>query len=125
VTLLEGRVRVLAPGASPLAMIMPGQQVQIASSGELLGAKPVELESVTAWQYGRIVLDDLPLSDALAVLNRYSRTQIVIHGALLHDRRISGVFRAGDVDTIALVLKRYFGLKEDSRSPEMIVLEQG
>jgi transmembrane sensor len=127
VTLIEGQVQVrtLAAGASRLPVLAPGQQLQIASDGQLLDEKPVELESVTAWQRGSIVLDDLPLTDALAVLNRYSATQIVIHGALLQDRRISGVFRAGDVDTEALVLKRYFGLKESSRSVSLIVLEQG
>jgi transmembrane sensor len=126
VTLLEGRVKVraLSPGSVQLATLAPGQQLQVSSAGQLLASKPVEVENVTAWQQGRVVLDDLSLADALAVLNRYSRTQIVLEGALLQDRRVSGVFRAGDVETEALVLRRYFGLKESSRDKLHIVLEQ-
>jgi hypothetical protein len=33
------------------------------------------------------------------------------------------VFRTGDVETEALALQRYFGLKETSRSERAIVLE--
>lgn len=126
VTLMEGSVsvRALGAGASFAQMLSPGQQLQVTGTGELLDRKPVELESVTAWQRGRIVLDDLPLGDALALLNRYSTTQIVIHGTLLQSRRISGTFRAGDVETESLVLQRYFDLKEASRSGGRIVLEQ-
>jgi ferric-dicitrate binding protein FerR (iron transport regulator) len=36
-------------------------------------------------------------------------TRIVVRGEALQSRRISGVFRIGDVDTEVLVLQRYFG----------------
>ncbi len=40
--------------------------------------KPVQLASVTSRQRGTIALDDVPLSEALATLNRYSTMKIVI-----------------------------------------------
>jgi ferric-dicitrate binding protein FerR (iron transport regulator) len=42
----------------------------------------------------------------------------------LQSRRISGVFRVGDVETEVLVLQRYFGLREAARSTSEIVLER-
>ena len=84
----------------------------------------VKMDTVTAWQRGTIVLDDVPLPDALASLNRYSTTQIVIPGSALQSRRVSGVFRAGDVETEALALQRYFGLRETSHTERAIVLER-
>ena len=128
VTLIEGRVNVRAlsgeghsePTIEPL---VPGQQLGIASDGHLLVKKEVKVENVTAWQRGTVVLDDMPLIDALAALNRYSSTQIIIHAENLQSRRVSGVFRIGDVDTAALVLQRYFNLHEATRSPQAIILE--
>jgi transmembrane sensor len=71
VTLIDGRVNVLTLSATPQARptveeLAPGQQFGIASDGQLLGTKTVKLESVTAWQRGMVVLDDMPLPEALA-----------------------------------------------------------
>jgi transmembrane sensor len=79
---------------------------------------------VTAWQRGTLVLDDVPVADALAQMNRYSVTQIVICAPGLETQRVSGVFRVGDVETEALALQRYFGLREVSHSDREIVLRR-
>jgi len=128
VTLIEGRVtvRTVPTGpdtASRVETLMPGQQLGVGNEGQLMDKHPVKIESVTAWQHGQVILDDVPLVDALAILNRYSHTQIVIRSAHLQSKRISGRFRSGDVDTETLTLRRYFGLKENSRSGDLIVLE--
>jgi transmembrane sensor len=127
VTLIEGRVNVRSVVDSPDAehqpeSLTPGQQLDISGDGHFLGKKPVRLASVTAWQRGTIDLDDVPLSEALATLNRYSTTKIVIEDASLQTSRVSGVFVIGDVETEALILQRFLGLRERSRSAEQIVL---
>ncbi len=50
--------------------------------------------------------------------------RILVLDASLQARKVSGVFRSGDVATEAIVLERYFGLKEVSRSERAIVLER-
>jgi transmembrane sensor len=125
VTLIEGRVNVrsIPNSARGLEVLTPGQQLDIASDGRILGvATDVKIENVTAWQRGTIVIDDLPLPEALAVMNRYSPKRLVVLGPTLQTRRVSGVFRIGDVDTETVVLERFFGLKEVSRSEQEIVL---
>ena len=127
VTLIEGRVNVRSVVHGPDAesqpeSLTPGQQLDISGDGRFLGKKPVRLASVTSWQRGTIALDDVPLSEALASLNRYSATKIVIEDDSLQSRRVSGVFVIGDVETEALVLQRFLGLRERSRSTERIVL---
>ena len=62
--------------------------------------------------------------DALAQMNRYSVTQIVISASGLETQRISGVLRVGDVETEALALQRYFNLHEISHSNREIVLRR-
>jgi transmembrane sensor len=129
VTLIEGRVNVRAISETPqvepqIEAMVPGQQLRIDADGRLVDKKEVKLDSVTAWQHGTLVLDDMPLRDALATVNRYSVTQIVIPGAALQSRRVSGVFRIGDVETETIALERYFGLKVTSRTEREIVLER-
>jgi transmembrane sensor len=129
VTLIEGHVNVRSLLATPqsapnTAAMVAGQQLGVTRDGQLTDNKVVKIDNVTAWQRGTIVLDDVPLPDALASLNRYSMTQIVIPGSALQSRRVSGVFRAGDVETEALALQRYFGLRETSHSDRTIVLER-
>jgi transmembrane sensor len=129
VTLIEGHVNVRSLLATPqsapkTAAMVAGQQLGVTRDGQLTDNKVVKIDNVTAWQRGTIVLDDVPLPDALASLNRYSMTQIVIPGSALQSRRVSGVFRAGDVETEALALQRYFGLRETLHSDRTIVLER-
>lgn len=129
VTLIEGRVNVRTfPGTAQtepkVEALVPGQQLGIASDGQFLDKRVVKIENVTAWQRGTIILDDMPLPEALTAMNRYSLTQIVIRGSALQFRRVSGVFRIGDVETEAIALERYFNLRETSRSDREIVLER-
>jgi transmembrane sensor len=129
VTLIEGRVNVraissTAAGGSRVEMLTPGQQWGVDSAGQLLGEKEVKIANVTAWQRGNIVIDDAPLADALGIMNRYSNTHIVVRDPALQQRHVSGAFRIGDVATEAVVLERYFGLKEISHSKDEIVLER-
>jgi transmembrane sensor len=128
VTLIEGRVNVRTIAGTAqvqprVEALTPGQQLGINGDGELLEKKVVKIENVTAWQRGTIVLDDMSVREALAAINRYSTTRIVILGEPLQSRRVSAVFRIGDVETEAGALQRYFGLKEASRSKGEIVLE--
>jgi transmembrane sensor len=125
VTLIEGRVNVRAISGNPrVEALTPGQRLDIDEAGRFQVEKEVKLDNVTAWQRGNLVIDDAVLPDALAIMNRYSTTHIVVRGDALQSRRISGAFRIGDVDTEVLVLERYFGLKETARSADEIVLER-
>jgi transmembrane sensor len=128
VTLIEGRVNVSAISAPPLVQVRvkaltAGEQLEITADGQLLDTPGVNIENVTAWRRGMVVIDDQPLPEALEVMNRYSPIHIVVQGGpALQSRRVSGVFRVGDVETEAIVLQKYFGLREAARSEREIVL---
>lgn len=127
VTLIDGRVNVrttstTAQRAPRVEALTPGQQLEITANGHL-DHEVVNIDNVTAWQRGMVVIDDAPLPEALEVMNRYSSTHLVVLGGpALQSRRVSGVFRVGDVETEAIVLEKYFGLEEARRSEREIVL---
>lgn len=123
VTLLGGRVVVEgAAGGGARAYLSPGQRVTLRPDGRLTPPSMVDSESVSSWQRGRIDLADLTLDEALAQVNRYSTTKIVVREPSLAQSRVSGIFRAGDVDAVTAALCAYFDLKVVRRTPEAIII---
>ncbi|GAP38653.1 Fe2+-dicitrate sensor, membrane component [Piscinibacter sakaiensis] len=107
VTLVQGQVRVQPAKAAVAPMdagytMRPGERLRLpAHAGVDRSAAPAvdrpPIERVTAWTRNEAIFDGTPLADAVAEMNRYSRTPIVLQGGgALDARRISGVFRTGD-----------------------------
>lgn len=102
VTLLHGRVRVEpANGKGSPILLEPGQQFLERSGTADVRAVETEGDAATGWRRGLIDLDDTPLDEAAAMINRHSRAQIVIRDPRVGGMRISGQFRAGDADRFA------------------------
>ena len=125
VTLVEGRVTVrpaagergggIAP-ARPLPM-QPGERIRLAKASGVgrAAAEPLtdrpSMEEALAWKRGEAVFDDTSLADAVAEMNRYSRTPIVLLGdAMLSGLRVSGVYRTGDNLAFAHAVAALHGL---------------
>jgi len=111
VTLIEGEVTVQAnragrsdqPAPAKALVLHPGERVRLvnvgSSSGDATSAQVdrPRIESIVAWRRGEAIFDNVPLSEAIAEVNRYSRMPIVIAGdAAVGRLRISGNYRTGD-----------------------------
>lgn len=110
VTLIEGQVSVRAvPGAggadiAPASAILmkPGERLRLdtapsATSTAVPKVDRPNVEQVTAWKRSEAVFDATAMSEAVAEMNRYSRTQIVLVGKLADSNlRVSGLYRTGD-----------------------------
>jgi transmembrane sensor len=101
ITLVEGKVRVvpvdasgIAVPASPVQVLIPGQRLQFV--GARLTLDQPNIEAVTAWRRGEVVLDHTPLADAVAEMNRYSPVKLVVSSPDSSEIEVSGIFRAGD-----------------------------
>jgi transmembrane sensor len=108
--LIEGKLTVRSTGdrssalapAGPLSL-QPGDRLRLARpSGHGDGATAARvdrpaMDGVVAWKRNEAVFEDVSLADAVAELNRYNRTPIVLIGdASLTNLRVSGSFRTGD-----------------------------
>lgn len=109
VSLIEGRV-IVRPGAAnegqgvapPKALEMrAGDRVRLSrASPSAATTQQVDrprMEQMVAWKRSEIVFDDVSLADAVAEMNRYNRTPIVlVASSSLSALRVSGLYRTGD-----------------------------
>jgi transmembrane sensor len=101
-------------------MLTPGQRLTFSARRPPQLDAP-SVEQISAWRLGHIELDDTVLADAVAEMNRYSATQIVIErpeAAALH---INGVFRTGDTAAFAAALARSYGLTIEHGSHQLML----
>ncbi len=137
VTLVEGRVAVdaavqdLRPPAltaqpartSARTELKPGEQLVVSAGTVEPEVRVANVAHVTSWREGRVVFEDAPLSEAVAEINRYSTTQVVLPDAAMGELRVNGMFRTGQVSTFVNALREYFPIEAQSAADEKILLE--
>jgi len=122
VTLIEGSVEVatVAPRPAPLAptpksaktvSLKAGQQLVATAGSSTELVAPAKLDDATAWQHGKIVLDNISLADAAIRVNRYADRKIVVDDPDAAAMTVSGVFQAGDPETFARAMAQYLDLQ--------------
>lgn len=110
VILVEGRVAVRQDAASEARWsLSPGQQV--VTSAPRPKVATVNVAASTSWSAGRLTFDDTPIAIAVAEVNRYSRTPIVLQDARLASVPVSGVFNVGDIDGFVAALSDLYALE--------------
>ncbi len=114
--------RALAGAAQPEAVLLPGDQADLASARSA-AVRRVDLRKVQAWRYGRMILDDAPLGETVADLNRYGGVQIVLADPKLADIRISGFFHTGRPDDFVESVTAAFPVEVERQDDKTIVLK--
>ncbi len=124
VTLLEGQVALQAiPGGHGLApersvRMVAGERVRL--SGGAAGTQRLataqldrpNMAQLLAWKRSEAVFDDVSLPDAVAEMNRYSRTPITLLDAQrLAGLRVSGSYRTGETAGFAHAVAALHGLR--------------
>lgn len=127
VHLLKGDATV-APASrsprSPIVRLGPGDTVVVSPPGEAVQRD--EARPAALWPTGMLEFDRAALGDVVAEANRYSRTQIRLADPALGRLRVTGTFRAGDLDGLARSLAAAFGLRLERPSPgELVLLPDG
>jgi transmembrane sensor len=118
----------LAPGERFVASRPGGaqdgtsQDAQDPRSQDAVGDLALAAEATASLVGGRVFLDDLSLSDAVAEMNRYSHIQIEIADPALARLRVSGMFRAGEQAAFTTALESYFHIVAEHRGDTEIIL---
>lgn len=126
VTLIEGRVKVepraAGGGDEEVRELTPGEQL-VARAARPIVVQPVDAGKATSWRTGKVIFSDEPLSAVIEEINRYSSRQVELADPALGDLRVSGVFRAGSVDsfTSALALTLPIEQRADARRDVIVI----
>ena len=123
VHLLEGSLEIRGRGwteGRPVARLRAGDDVVLVSSGGPLGRETNRTGA--SWTNHMLEFETTPLREAVALANRYSRTQIRLADPALGSRQISGAFHVGDAEAFARSLAVAFGLAIDRAADGTIVL---
>ncbi len=138
VTLLEGQVvvqRSTGVAQDPLnapVVMAPGERLRVGSSPRTphRGVVPGRvdrppLDQVLAWQRGFAILDDTPLPEVIADINRYSKVQIKLaDSTALRSLRISGSYRVGDSEAFVRAVASLYGLVVIPRDGQLELAER-
>jgi transmembrane sensor len=115
VAVVQGRVRVedTTPGASSASItVTPGDVAIGLGSSTMVVSNPVAaIEDKLTWRDGRLVFDGTSLAEVADDFNRYNRQQLLISDPSVAAIRISGTFKASNVEAFVRLLKEAYGLK--------------
>lgn len=107
----EGKVRVgrsqdAAEGVDRTSAVylMAGQQVESDASGTLAPVSGVRADGIATWRENRISFVDTPLARALAELDRYADTGLVVRDPAVARLRLTGTFDPRDASLLRRLL---------------------
>lgn len=75
-----------------------------------------------AWQQGMLIFDGEPLASALDDISRYTTKTFTLADPQLAELKVSGYFKAGDIDGLLQSLQSSLNIKTDYQSAQHIVL---
>jgi transmembrane sensor len=115
VAVVRGRVRVedtTRGEASATTTVTPGDVAIGLGSSTMVISKPVAaIEDTLTWRDGRLVFHGTSLAEVAADFNRYNSQQLLISDPSVAAIRISGTFKAANVEAFVRLLKDAYGLK--------------
>lgn len=126
VAVTEGRVRVdrrEGGGTEPMLFVSAGQRIVATAALPIAvqAVAPALLEQDMSWRDGMLTFDEEPLRDVAAEFNRYNTRQLVVDPAAAQVR-ISGTFRANNVDGFLRLLRQGFNVSGAPRGDNEVVL---
>ncbi|PLR22604.1 anti-sigma factor [Caulobacter zeae] len=120
VDLLEGGVTAgsAEDGSKTAVRLAPGQAVRLSPSGRPGPIFVAQAARIDDWNNGRISFVGASLTEAVAEMNRYSRTPMRIATPSLGRLQVDGVFEAGDTAAFARAVGRLHkvSVRTDGRS---------
>lgn len=137
VLVTEGRVQVEpeAPSLSSPTDVSPeasalvaGQRARIDRAAGMSAEMNVgevargEIEEALGWQGTRLVFSETTLDDVVAAFNRYNRRRLTLGDASLRQRRLTGTFRADNLEGFLRLAGHMVDVKAEQRTSLETVL---
>jgi len=101
-------------------MLAAGQRLTF-NSGATAKLDTPSIDKTTAWRRGQVILDDTPLRNAVAEMNRYNETKLVVNDPEAASLPINGLFQAGDSKHFANAVAQAYGLTVITQGNEIVI----
>ncbi len=125
VTVEEGEVRidVTEPSSHPSTThsLTQGQRALYTLDGRWASADPIDPRQIAAWRRGALILNDVPLVEALREVNRHWPGTIVLADTSLETVRIKGRFNLRNLDEFFLALPTILPVEVVHRAGDVII----
>jgi transmembrane sensor len=119
VTLVQGVVQVRRDTGQTWTL-QAGQQITPAPAA---APRPANLDAATSWTDGRVVFQGLPLSSAVAEVNRYAVHKIRLQAPAVAGVPVTGSFQTGDAAAFANAVAHLHDLRARKLTDGTIVLD--
>jgi transmembrane sensor len=126
VTVLEHAVSIKAPQDKDYTgntRIEAGQQARYSFSKGLETVVTVDLKKNSAWQRGKLIVKNQPLSIVVADLNRYNQGKFVMTNDKLSELHVSGAFPLDNPVAILAMLEQSLPLKIRHITPWLTLIQ--
>lgn len=101
VTLLEGSVQISSDKVHGSVPLTPGMQASYQQGDATPRVRTVNPnDTALAWRQGKLILDNLALSDALPLINRYLSKPVMLADANTGAIRIGGIYNINEVSNL-------------------------
>lgn len=110
-------------GDRPPHRLAQGQRLTVGDDGSVQPGRASAAD--IAWQTGHMVFEDVALADVVTDLNRRHPGTVLLLGADLASRRVSGVFDTTRRETVLQALTATLSLRETRLPGGVVLLRQG
>ena len=122
VTVTKNAVQIEFDGGRTSALrVNQGEQAIYDYAKKQTTVAPVDGLVALAWKRGQIAVDNAPLSYVVEEMNRHFHGRIVVAGAALADRRVSGTIKVADTDDALAFVTKALGVKATRLGPLIVI----
>jgi transmembrane sensor len=124
VSVMEGQVSVggtTSAPSQPLVLSKGDVLIATAESMTVIKKPGHKISRDLGWRHGMLVFDDVPLSQAIAELNRYSARRVVAADDATGRVRVSATFPTTGVEDFVQLTKSVLGLHVEQRGSETVI----
>lgn len=103
-------------------LVQQGQQLSYQSGKPLLPAKDINLKQAVGWQNHRLYINDQPLAELIAELERHQIGRIFLADEKLKQLRVTGIFSLENPNEVLNSVCKALNLKQTQLGPWWVLL---
>lgn len=127
VTLQEGSVSIVrerGDGSGYSVDLSPGRQARYDDGDELPKVTVANAPEALAWREGKLVINDLPLAEALPLINRYLDRPAELADPATGELRMGGIFNTDDMPGLVMRLPKVLPVRVEQSDRGNIVIKR-